>query len=268
MELDLVAAAKKEPSETHGTRVAPRYSVAVRPHRGAACDDSWQRPAHVTVALVLSGCSLFTWLPGPDVTAPPLAVGVCLDGMNGADADRTSVVDCGEPHLFQITAIDQWPGMADALDAADGDRGAVWDDIHHAGGTAGSAEYGEWASRNCNEAAQRVAGITDVEVDGHTAGDLWLRVGGTYGVDLSLGSREEFVAGDVSTICSVAWYDDAGEPLPDQRGPVRRGCCIRAFDIGLRECLSDRRPRRSRVIRRMPPRSWSRSTGWRRSDRN
>ncbi len=191
----------------------------------------------VTVTVALGGCGILSWLPGPIVTAPPIAVGVCLDGMNGADSDRTSVVACEEPHLFEITAIDQWPGMADALADAGDDRGAVWDDIHLADANASGAEYGDWASRDCNEAAQRVVGISDVEVDGHTAGDLWLRVGGTYGIDFSLGSREEFAAGDVSTICSVAWYDDAGHPRMTSAPPFAR-LMAPGIDPELRECVT------------------------------
>lgn len=194
----------------------------------------------VSVVLTLSGCSLLAPLIStfrPDSTPLPLVIGSCLAGMNGADSDRGSIVDCDEPHLFQVTSIDQWPGMADAIEAADGDLGAVWDDIHLVNGSTGSVAYGEWASRNCNEAAQRTVGIADVEVDGHTAANLWLRVGGTYGVDLSLGSREQFIAGDVATICSMAWYDDSGPrllaTLPFEK-LVHPG-----FDPDLRECWAD-----------------------------
>jgi hypothetical protein len=195
----------------------------------------------ITLATALSGCTFLSTIPGlvPD---PPQAglVGSCLDGMLGADSDRHSVVDCDGPHLFQITSIDQWPGMADAIAAADGDLGAVWDDIHLVDGSSeASAAYGLWASRNCNEGGQRIVGIADVEVGGHTAADLWLRIGGTYNVDFSLASREDFVVGnDVSTYCSLAWYESSGEPRLISAPPFEQ-LVHPGFDADLRECWAE-----------------------------
>ena len=155
--------------------------------------------------------------------------------------------------------------MTDMIDDADGDLGEVWDALHLANGTAENAEYGMWASRTCNEGAQRRVGIDDVEVDGHTAADLWLRVGGTYNVDLSLGSREQFVAGDVATVCSLAWYDDirrAASPRPARSSPA---CCIRdsrpiAASAG--RATSARSPATSRTPRRCSsPSTVSRPSG-------
>lgn len=190
----------------------------------------------LTVAVALSGCGLVSSLAGigPAEPDPSAELGSCLDGLNGADSDRTSVVDCDEPHLFEVTDIAQWPGMADAIAAADGDLGAVWDDIHTGEGPDG-AEYAEWASRTCNEAAQRTVGIHNVEVDGHSAGDLWLRVGGTHGVDLSLASRDGFVdRNDLSTYCSMAWYD-GDTPLLLASPPFER-LLQPGLDAGMREC--------------------------------
>ncbi len=191
----------------------------------------------LTMALVLSGCGLATWLE-PVEDAPMVGIGSCLDGMTGADSDRTAVVDCDEPHLFEVTSIDQWPGMADAIAAAGGDLGRVWDDLHLAEGDPSNAEYGAWASRNCYEAAQRTVGISGVEVDGHTAADLWLRVGGTYEVDVSLASREGFVVGnDLSTFCSMAWYDGSGTPRLVS-GPDFALLRFPGFSPDRRECWS------------------------------
>jgi hypothetical protein len=194
----------------------------------------------ITLVLALSGCTLVSSLIStlsPDSTPAALLDTSCLDGMNGADSDRDSIVDCAEPHLFEVTSIDVWPGMADMVDDADGDLGQVWDALHLVNGTAENAEYGMWASRTCNEGAQRRVGIDDVEVDGHTAADLWLRVGGTYDVDLSLGSREQFVGGDVATVCSLAWYDGSGKPrLLD--GPEFARLLHPGFPADRRECWS------------------------------
>lgn len=194
----------------------------------------------IAVVIVLSGCTLVSSLIStfrPDSTPLPSGVGACLDRRIEADSDRNSIVDCDEPHLFEVTSIDQWPGMADAIEAADGDLGAVWDQLHLVDGSPESLDYGIWASRNCNEAAQRTVGIADVEVDGHTASDIWLRVGGSYGVDLSLGSRDQFVAGDVSTFCSMAWYDDVQRPRL-LTGPKFAQLLHPGFPPDRRECWS------------------------------
>jgi hypothetical protein len=94
-----------------------------------------------------------------------------------------------------------------------------------------------WASGACNEGAQRRVGIDDVEVEGHTAADLWLRVGGTYNVDLSLGSRDQFVGGDVATVCSLAWYDETGTPRL-LSGPAFSQLLHPGFPADRRECWS------------------------------
>jgi hypothetical protein len=194
----------------------------------------------VTLVLALSGCTLVSsWISTlrPDSTPLPLDETSCLTGMNAADSDRNTVVVCTEPHLFEVTGLSTWPGMSDMVDDADGDLGAVWDALHLVNGTEENADYGMWASRTCNEAAQRRVGIDDVEVEGHTAADLWLRVGGTYNVDLSLGSREQFLAGDASTVCSLAWYDDSGRPRL-LTGPEFSRLLHPGFPADRRECWS------------------------------
>lgn len=211
-------------------------------------------------ALVLTGCSLLRaplqqLLPDPATSAGPLGIGSCLDGMNGADSDRTALVPCDELHLFEVTAIEEWPGMDDALAAADGDAGALWDEIHLLDGSEGATrDYGTWASRACSEAGQRMIGIADVDVDGHTASELWLFIGGPYGVDMSLGSREEFVAGDHRTVCSLAWYQGGQAP---ERNDDRSFAHLREPGVSLlhRECWDSEyyevpctRPHTSQVV--------------------
>lgn len=197
--------------------------------------------AGIALLFLLAGCALlpiFPPLPGLPTAAPPavpLAVGSCLDARIDADSDRDALVDCDEPHLFEVTSIDEWPGMEAALAAKE--PGAVWDAIHLVDGSGDSAEYGRWASFACNEAAQGTVGISDVEVDGHTASDLRLRVGGTYGVDLSLASREAFVAGDHRTVCSMAWYDDLRRPRMVS-GPAFTELLHPGFPADRRECWS------------------------------
>jgi hypothetical protein len=192
----------------------------------------------IAVTAVLSGCTLIpspTGTFGPDPHRGGITDESCLDGMNGADSDREAVVDCAQPHLFEVTSIGGWPGMPDLIDERDGDLGAVWDLIHLGEGREGG-EYAAWASRFCNEGAQHRIGIDEVVVDGHTAADLWLRVGGTYGIDLSLASREKFVGeSDVATVCSLAWYDETDTPRLIASPPFAE-LLHPGFDADMREC--------------------------------
>jgi hypothetical protein len=200
----------------------------------------------VAEMMVLSGCSLLTPLPGFPQSGPgaaELEVGSCLDGMSGADSDRRSVVDCDQPHLFEVTAVTEWPGMADAIEEAGG-AAEAWDALHVIVGSTGEPthpEYFDWAETACETATQQVLRIDDVELDGKSAADIWLRLGAGYGVDLSLDTREGFVAGDHRTVCSAAWYDARGNPLSvtlgdgitlsDAAGPD--------FPLDQRECWDD-----------------------------
>jgi hypothetical protein len=156
--------------------------------------------------------------------------------MNGYDSARTSLISCTEPHLFEVTGILEWPKMDAVLTGAD--PGKVWDTIHQSNGSGDGEEYISWASEACQGAAQELLLIDRIEIDGHDAGALRLSVGGGYGIDLSLGSRDEFVAGDHRTVCSVAWYGGGPRPrkvttpegldFSDYAGP--------GFDLEQREC--------------------------------
>jgi len=190
--------------------------------------------------------------PPPDDTDPaepasgPLAVGSCLDGTNGYDSDREELVGCAGPHLFDVVAIEEWPGMTAAL--ATDDPGDVYDELYSEGG---GADYWQWGSTTCAAAVRGVLGIDDVTVDGHTAAEMWLRIAGIYGVDISLASREAFVAGDHTTVCSAAWYHIQSRPsritypdglgfadlLDPAFGPDWREC--RTVDYFTADCAQD-----------------------------
>ena len=197
--------------------------------------------AAIITLLALSGCALLPGvpplpeLPTEAVAAGPLAVGSCLDARIAADSDRDALVECEEPHLYEVTSIEIWPGMEATL--AGEEPGAVWDTMHIIDAGAGNEEYQQWAVRTCNAAAQDIIGISDVEVDGLTALDLGLQVGGTHGVDLSLASREAFVAGDHRTVCSLFWYDDLRNPR-SVSGPGFAQLLHPGFGLDRRECWS------------------------------
>lgn len=188
--------------------------------------------AAAVVIASLAGCS-----PGAeDHSDEAYRDGACIDRMNGADSDRTALVDCDEPHLYEVTAIRAWPELTDWIARADGDFGAVWDAINLDDASPEALAYRTWASRACNEAAQYIIGIDQVEVEGHTAADLQLRVGGTYNVDDSLATRDELVrGGDGSTACALAWYDEVGAPRL-VTGPLFAELVNPGFGLDRREC--------------------------------
>jgi hypothetical protein len=188
-------------------------------------------------ALLLSGCTLLTPITLQGSHADDtVRVGSCLDGMNGNDSDRSAIVSCTDQHLYEVTGIAEWPGMA-ALIAA-GDAGQVWDDLHASDGSGAGGDYLTWASRECQRAALDVLGISGLVVNGDTALDVRLTAGGGYGIDLSLGSRREFVAGDHRTVCSVAWYEDGPVPrsVTDPDGVGFAGYLGPGVPLSLREC--------------------------------
>jgi hypothetical protein len=196
-------------------------------------------PLGIALAFALAGCGVLPGLPiGGEVRSiADIAVGDCLDGMIGFDSDRNAVVDCDTAHLYEVTAIAEWPGF-DAAIAETGDAGAAWDDVNLSEEV---SPYWAWASTTCSKASRDVLGVDDVEVQGHTAAELWLTVGGEYGIDQSLPSRSGFLAGDHRTVCSIAWYDEQQEPrrvtLPD--GVRFADITGPEFDVGLHDCWSE-----------------------------
>lgn len=175
--------------------------------------------AALVLAVLMSGCSLLE--PIQSGGSSSVSVGDCLGEMLGADSDRDSLIDCDEPHRFEVTAIVTWPGMADLVEEQGGDAGRAWDRLHTTDSATGGAlitEYVDWAERECMAAAQRTLRIDDVTVGDLTAADIWLRLGGGWGVDLSLSSRDAFTRGDHRTVCSVAWYDARNQPLQVEFG--------------------------------------------------
>jgi hypothetical protein len=131
--------------------------------------------------------------------------------MVGNDSDRDSVVSCDAPHRFEVTAIVEWPGM-DEFISDNGDLS--FSRLHPASDTDAQdvLDYFDWATEECQLSIMDAAGIADVEVDGHSAVDLGLRLGGGYGLDISLASRTAFQSGDHRTVCSAAWYNGYGAP--------------------------------------------------------
>ena len=149
--------------------------------------------------LALAACS--PSVPAPD---PGTVPGTCLADYNGPDADRTSVVECTEEHVFDVLGTAVWPGMEDALKQTD--PGELHDQLVDAGSTELSEQYWDWALPNCNAIMRGAIGLTGA-IDGVSVDDLDAFVAGPWERDASLPSREAFIAGDHTTVCSFTWVD-------------------------------------------------------------
>jgi hypothetical protein len=189
----------------------------------------------LTAVLALSGCSLFPVLPFAPHAGVPSGVseGDCLSALNGRDSDRTSRVSCTEPHLFDVVGVKEWPGMAASVAASS--AADEFDDIIADRGDANT--YFDWAEATCSTYLRHVAGLGGVTVHGKRADDVWLMPGGTFWVDLSLASRDAFIAGDHSTVCSAGWYNDAGNAAVTYPADVKFGDVLKpVFPTALRDC--------------------------------
>ena len=162
--------------------------------------------------LLLSGCS-FLPLPLPfgpihDAAvpeAPEVGVGACLAGANGVDSDRRSVVECNEPHRYDVVGVLTWPGMAAAT--RDHDAADLFDDVLGDAELDASVEYFGWVFDACTTEVSRALGLDELGYDDAVR----LLPGGTYVIDASLASRADFMEGDHTTVCSLAWMDDRDE---------------------------------------------------------
>jgi hypothetical protein len=166
--------------------------------------------ASAALLTVLSGCALPLPIPkGPvKVSVPdgPLvapSIGDCLEGMNGVDADWRSSVPCTDPHLYDIVAVAEWPGMADALDGRSAAN--VFADINDFAPSAFVQKYWAWAQEFCETATRDALawGELDPRFDA-----LHVMPAGGWGFDMSLATRVDFTAGEHRTLCSLGWHEE------------------------------------------------------------
>ncbi len=139
-------------------------------------------------------------MPQGELVVP--AVDDCLDGMNGLDADWRAKVPCTDDHLYDVVAIGEWPGMADAV-AAGGAR-SVFRAITGSAGD-GSEPYWDWAIGFCSGAVREAIGWDSLDA---RFARLHVQPVGQWAFDMSLATDADFVAGEHRTLCSVGWYEE------------------------------------------------------------
>lgn len=145
--------------------------------------------------------------PTPDASAvadPSVTPGACLESYLARDADRSTLVECTEEHIFDVFGTAEWPGMADALAEVDPDE--LLEQIADPYSTPLSTAYWDWAHPTCNSVMRKAIGLTGT-IDGLSMDDLNMVPGGMWGRDASLPAPDAFAAGDHSTLCSVTWSD-------------------------------------------------------------
>ena len=168
---------------------------------------SWIAAAAAAV-LVLTGCS-------GAAPSPQIPVGTCLEEYNGADSDRDTIVECTEPHQFDVIGSETWPEMAERIAATD--AATVFDAI--TGETSDDAAveiadaYWAWAATRYAPLTIEATGLTSVTVGGVTAVDMELVPGARWGWDASLATRDAFIAGDHATLYSMTWFNAAGDQI-------------------------------------------------------
>ncbi len=140
-----------------------------------------------------------------------LAPGTCLADYNGSDSNRESIVDCSIDHTFDVYATATWPGMDAAIAAAD--PAVVFDAIHAEEASDTSDAYWTWAYEECSARFLDYIGLADVTIGGQSSQDLRLLPAGRWDYDYSLTTRDEFVSGDHSTLCSITWFDQTGTTI-------------------------------------------------------
>lgn len=173
--------------------------------------------ALLSVVLLVAGCTATAPTPGPDDSPEPapaaltLEPGSCLADYNGVDSDRSSLVACTAEHTFDVFEIATWPEMDAQLAATD--AGDLYDEIMDEESTPRADEYWLWADDHCYSAFMAYIGLSSAVIDGLSAADLLASPAGRWELDYSLASREDFVSGDTSTVCSLVWFDEVGEQI-------------------------------------------------------
>lgn len=160
------------------------------------------------LVLLLSAC---TGAPA----VPTIPVGTCIGEYIGADSDRETVVECTEPHQFDVIGTESWPEMAERI--ASNDAATVYDAI--VGETTDDAAveiadaYWAWVNTRYYPLTTEATGLSSVSIGGVTATDMSLVPAGWWGWDASLATRDAFIAGDHTTLFSMTWFSAADEQI-------------------------------------------------------
>jgi len=142
-------------------------------------------------------------------TAPPprpVEAGDCLGGTvttDGAPApDLDALVDCTEPHGFEVIASLDLPERWTTGDEPLADRRAA---LLPSGGA--YDDFQAWAFRSCGEAAADETGLDGVRIASVAASRALLRPAGAFDLEVALTSEERWAAGEARAVCAVRWTD-------------------------------------------------------------
>lgn len=155
------------------------------------------------LAAVLAGC---TAAPEPIVLEP----GACVAEAQNNRPARDTVVDCTEPHRFDIVAtLGAWPDATAAIEA--GDARTVYERLVRADPADELARsFQDWAAPRCEQAFDDLVGASAIALEEAPDG-LGLEASVELWPIAALDGLSRFAAGDHTVVCAVGWPDAAGE---------------------------------------------------------
>lgn len=203
------------------------------------------RPHAVALAvavLILTGCTP-TSGEEPEPTTKPASIeaGMCLASATAdADPDLDSIVDCAEPHIYEVTGTFAvpvaWLDPAGSVEEIEAQRAALLE----ADG-ANRAALLELSAGFCEQQAGAAAGI-DRPLAGIPARDAKLRPFGGFWIDLSLPPAGRIAAnGDARAVCAIGFwdFDSISRSLASASStPLIDGFLSPEAPLALRSCLA------------------------------
>lgn len=186
----------------------------------------------VILGLLVSGCAAT-----PDAVV--LEAGDCVAQELNHQPVRETVVDCSEPHRFDIIAsLGAWPGAEAAI--AESDATEVYERLVRADPADDLvAAFDAWAMPQCERAFRAITGISGVMVGELIADELALELATSTWLTASLDSAARFGGDDDSVVCAVGWLDEASElrTVSFAPGATIADLLTGAIPTDLRECF-------------------------------
>ncbi|MAT16998.1 MAG: hypothetical protein CMF56_00325 [Leifsonia sp.] len=184
------------------------------------------------LALLLVGCATT-----PDAVL--LEAGDCVAEEFNHQPVRDTVVECSEPHRFDIVAgLGTWPGAEEAIAASDAatvyERLLLGDPSDEL-----VVAFTDWAMPQCERAFRAITGLSGVMMGELIGDDLALEVASPTWLTASLDTAARFGLDDDSVACAVGWLDEASElrTVSFESGATIADLLTGAIPTELRECF-------------------------------
>ncbi len=175
------------------------------------------------LGLVLTGCG--GGGSNPKTSASDVQAGTCIakevDDEDDTAPDLSSVVDCSEPHIYEVLDVVDLPddalaGKTDKEKLANRKDLATLENENEEQSDQNAA-YFEFALPRCEQALRKHTGYDDITVEGKSAEEIaLLPVLGAevYTPWLNLMPKTQWLEGKRQFICSVRYVEDSEEEEP------------------------------------------------------